>query len=176
MIHLLKDIFTPLSESSLEKKREEFDKLYLENAAFIRTSIYWMVRNQNIDDIVQDSFLKAWKKFDSFNNQSSFRTWLYRIAMNTTYDYLRKNKITPESEVDYEDRNEDNELKDLISKALFTLNLKHREAFILFYKFEYSQREVAQALSISEGTAKSRIYYAKEKFTTFLINNGVGNE
>lgn len=148
----------------------------MENAEFIRTSIYWMVRNQNIDDIVQDTFLKAWKKFDSFNRKSSFRTWLYRIAMNTTYDYLRKNKNYLESEVSSEISGDNNELKDLISKALHSLNLKHREAFILFYKFEYSQKEVAETLSISEGTAKSRIHYAKEKFTTFLKNNGVENE
>ncbi len=176
MIKILKDILTPLSEESLQEKKEVFNKLYYDNADFIRSAIYWMVRNQNVDDIVQDTFLKAWNKFDSFQNQSSFRTWLYRIAMNTTYDHLRKNKVTLENEIDSVSINEDSELKDLISKALLRLSLKHREVFILFYKFEYSQKEIAETLSISEGTAKSRIHYAKDKFTTFLKDNGVENE
>ncbi|WP_290733373.1 RNA polymerase sigma factor [Halobacteriovorax sp. JY17] len=176
MLKILKDIFTPLSDSSLEEKKEGFNKLYIDHAEFIRSSIYWMVRDQNIDDIVQDSFLKAWKSFDQFNNKSNFRTWLYRIAMNTTYDYLRKNKIRVESEVETQAPYEDKALKDLISQGILSLNLKHREAFILFYKFEYGQKEIAEILSISEGTAKSRIYYAKEKFTLFLKNNGVENE
>jgi len=176
LIKILKDILTPLSEESLQEKKEVFNKLYYDNADFIRSAIYWMVRNQNVDDIVQDTFLKAWNKFDSFQNQSSFRTWLYRIAMNTTYDHLRKNKVTLENEIDSVSINEDSELKDLISKALLRLSLKHREVFILFYKFEYSQKEIAETLSISEGTAKSRIHYAKDKFTTFLKDNGVENE
>ena len=177
MIKVLKDIFTPLSESSLEEKRKVFNQLYKDNAEFVRSSIYWMVRNENIDDIVQDSFLKAWKKFNGFNNDSSFRTWLYRIAMNTTYDYLRKNKVVLENDIDSQvGSDKDDTLKDLISKGLLSLNLKHREVFVLFYKLEYSQKEIAEILSISEGTAKSRIYYAKERFTTFLKDNGVEDE
>lgn len=177
MIKVLKGIFTPLSEASLEEKREEFNQLYKDNSEFIRSSIYWMVRSENIDDIVQESFLKAWKNFNRFNNESSFRTWLYRIAMNTTYDFLRKNNVLLENDIDAQaSKTKDDTLKDLITKGLLSLNFKHREAFILFYKLEYSQKEIAEMLSISEGTAKSRIYYAKEKFTTFLKDNGVEDE
>lgn len=176
MIKSLKNILTPLSTISPEEKKEVFNQLYYENADFVRSAIYWMVRDQNIDDIVQDSFLKAWRSFDSFEENSSFKTWIYRIAMNTTYDYLRKsakNKVEEAIEIE---SYENIPLQDLISHGIKLLNIKHRETFILFYKFGYTQKEISQILSISEGTVKSRIHHSKEKFTTFLNKNGVTNE
>jgi len=175
LIKTLKSIFTPLSFSCEEEKREVFNQIYLENQEFIRTTIYWMVRNQNIDDIVQETFLKAWNKLDTFNNKSSYKTWLYRIAMNTTYDSLKKHKEQSSDEIEAS-INTDNTLKDLITKGLLKLKAKHREVFILYYKLEYTNTEIAKLLGISEGTVKSRVHYAKEDFTKFLKENGVDHD
>ena len=67
-----------------------FKEQYLKEKSFVRSSIYWMVNSSDVDDLVQETFLKAWKCFKKFEAKSSFRTWVYRIAMNITYDYLKK--------------------------------------------------------------------------------------
>src|SRR3989442_7138401 len=63
--------------------------------------IYNMVRNeQDAWDLAQDGFLKAWKSVGKFRGQSSFYTWLYRIMMNVTIDWVRKKRIESQSEFD----------------------------------------------------------------------------
>ena len=157
---------------------EEFKQYYLDNRDFLRSSIYWMVRSDDVDDLVQATFVKAWQHYSSFKKESSFKTWIYRIAMNTTYDYLKKNKV-PTFDYDINEAaapKQDNDLRDLISKALFTMTPKHREVFILHYKLGYKIREIAKLQNNTEGTIKSRLHYARDKFTHFLKDNGVEHE
>jgi RNA polymerase sigma-70 factor (ECF subfamily) len=155
----------------LERFRLEYNK----NKDFVRYSIYHMVRSDVVDDLVQDTFVKAWKNYKKFKYDCSFKTWIYRIAMNTTYDYFRKHKhITQEGiENEYKD---DDDFKDLVTKGLMRLTIKQREVFILYYKLGYTMIEIANLLNVSEGTVKSRIHYAKNEFVIFLKDNGVHYE
>ena len=156
----------------------DFHKYYLETNHFVRTTIYWMVRSSIVDDLVQETYLKAWKSFKSFNHQSSFKTWIYRVAVNTTYDYLKQKRP---KKGQYEDPkcqqgHHELEIHDLITKGLNQMSFKHREVFILFFKLEMTISEISHFLNISEGTAKSRIHYAKKQFIEFLNRNGVHYE
>ena len=156
-----------------------FKKLYYQQRAFVRSSIYWMVRSDSVDDLVQDTFVKAWDKFDSFDQRSSFKTWIYRIAMNTTYDYLRKNKLESQKAKDYStpEFGDDGIInKDLISYGLKQLDENLREVFILYYKLDYSILEIAEVVSIPQGTVKSRLFRAREIFQKVLKENGVEDE
>ena len=175
MAFALKSIFNPLKKEIISL--EDFRELYLEHKDFVRNAIYWMIRNDNVDDLVQETFLKAYKSIESFKNESSFKTWIYRIAMNTVYDDLRKNKIRQvEVLIDKGYHDDHKGTKDLIDKAILNLSLDHREIFILFYKFGYSHEEIAKMLKLKVGTIKSRIHYAKESFTHFFIKNGANYE
>lgn len=182
MIKVLKNILViPQESKSEEETLEEFKQNYLENKDFLRSSIYWMVRSDDVDDLVQSTFVKAWQHYSKFKKSSSFKTWIYRIAMNTTYDYLKKNKNKVNSfdidEVPTSDILEEKEvLRDLITKALQVLNPKHREVFILHYKLGYKVSEIAKLQKIAQGTVKSRLHHAREQFTYFLKENGVENE
>jgi RNA polymerase sigma-70 factor (ECF subfamily) len=179
LIKTLKNILlTPEESSSKEEALEEFKQNYLETKEFIRLTIYWMIRSDEVDDLVQATFVKAWQHYKGFKRNSSFKTWIYRIAMNTTYDYInKKNKIKIDNNVtEFESHSQDNELRDLISQALLTLNLKQREAFILYYKLGYKTHEIASLLKTAEGTIKSRLHHAKVKFTYFMNENGVSDE
>lgn len=161
----------------MDQKLAQYKVHYQENNEFLRAAIYWMVRREIADELVQEAFVKGWKSFGKFKKEASFRTWIYRIAMNTTYDYLRKHG--KQIEVEYEElavEKKQEGLKDLISKALMKLNLKQREVFILYYKLEYTSKEISDLLDISEGTVKSRLHHAREIFKDFLKENGVDHE
>ncbi len=154
-----------------------FKTYYQEYQAFVRTVIYWTVRDAHVDDLVQETFLKAWKNFDRFKGESQFKTWIYRIAINTCYDYLRTKPKISDLEIDHQTARKENlELRDLITQGLSQLSEKHREVFILFYKLELTAVEISQILSTSEGTVKSRLHYAREQFVKFLKDNGVDDE
>lgn len=155
-----------------------FKEQYIKERNFVRSSIYCMVNSNDIDDLVQETFLKAWKSFDKFEKKSSFRTWIYRIAMNVSYDYLKKNKeeICQFSD-DLEDFKEANlEMTDLVSKGLMTLSLEQREAFTLHYQIGLTYLEAGELLDIPEGTVKSRVNSAKKVFINFLKENGISYE
>lgn len=170
MIRHLKNIFSSASEEELG---EEFKVYYDAHSRFIRMSIYWMVRSDRIDDLVQETFLKAWKAFHQFERKSNFKTWIYRIAMNCTYDYLKKESKYVNSDESFEEGASDsNDLKDLISKALKELPLKQREVFVLYYKFEYKINDIADLLKIAPGTVKSRLSISKKIFKDYIEANG----
>lgn len=142
-----------------------FKSHYLEERLFVRKVIYWMVRSDDIDDLVHDVFLKAWKSFSSFEQNSNFRTWVYKIAINTAYDYLKKSSpILTDSFDEIEDENASSlEIKDLIDKLLLSFSPVQREVFILFYKFGYTMHEIADLTGSSLGTVKSRLHYTRKK-------------
>ncbi len=73
---------------------EAFDQLVSRYRTRVFGMIYNMVHNeQDAWDLAQDSFLKAWKSIARFRGQSSFYTWIYRIVMNVTIDWLRKKQV-----------------------------------------------------------------------------------
>src|SRR3954452_18486587 len=88
-----------VSESDLVKRSqasdtEAFDELVIRYRTRVFGMIYNMVHSeQDAWDLAQDSFLKAWKSIGRFRGQSSFYTWIYRIVMNVTIDWLRKKQI-----------------------------------------------------------------------------------
>ncbi len=163
------DLFTPSKSLSLE----EFENLYLEHKEFVRNSIFWMVGNENANELTQDTFIKAWKNYSSFKGDSTFKTWIYRIAMNTAKDFLRKHTYAVEfSECDGGPNEMEIDQKQLVEMAIAKLSVAQREMFILFYKFEYSYREISDITQVKEGTVKSRIQKAKVIFSTFVKDNG----
>lgn len=177
MISKLLNIAMGKEVSSEEELLFRFKEYYLTERDFVRNAIYWMVRSDVVDDLVQETFVKAWKNFRKFEENSRFRTWIYRIAMNVTYDYLKKNSSNELKELtEVEIKGEDIALKDLIDKGLLQLTIEQREVFILFYKMNYKQSEIAELLKIPAGTVKSRLFHAREVFEKYLKENGVDHE
>src|SRR3954454_11079076 len=88
-----------VSETDLVKRCQEgdseaFDELVTRYRTRVFGMIYNMVHNeQDAWDLAQDSFIKAWKSIGRFRGQSSFYTWIYRIVMNVTIDWLRKKQV-----------------------------------------------------------------------------------
>ena len=147
--------------------------------------VYGMVRNrEDARDITQDAFVKAYNNLGSFREQSSFYTWLYRIAMNLAIDFLRKAKRRGESSFDEQIASKDadggideahtqdspsktlerKQLMGTIMDALEKLPATQREVLVLVELQDLTLQEASVLLDIPLGTAKSRLRLAKQKF------------
>jgi RNA polymerase sigma-70 factor (ECF subfamily) len=170
---------------------EAFDELVVRYRTRIFGMIYNMVHNeQDAWDLAQDSFVKAWNSIKRFRGQSSFYTWIYRIVMNVTIDWLRKkqvkgagtefddaiqlkeiepaSKTVPKPDALPYERMERTEIRAQIDNAIAQLSPEHR-AVILMKEIEDMQyREIAEALGCSIGTVMSRLFYARKKLQNLL--------
>lgn len=145
--------------------------------------VYNLTSNrEDTADLVQDSFIKAFQSINRFQGQSSFFTWLYKIAVNTTLSHLRKNKLRQffslekvqedgaTTEIlnqltDTSGADRDAYLKELqekLNEALQKLSIKHRTVITLFEIDGLSHAEIAEVMDCSEGTVRSRLHYAKQ--------------
>jgi RNA polymerase sigma-70 factor (ECF subfamily) len=142
-------------------------------------------------DLVQDTFLKAFTKLDSFQADSNFKAWICRIAANGAIDRIRRNKTRRADELDervgqhHLDEGkvpaigawgrtgplEETELGALgrrLLAALDTLPETHRQCVLLCDVHGYSYQEIADELAIPRGTVMSRLFYARKKLQVLL--------
>ncbi len=172
--------FFQISDSS-QNVEFDFERVYQQNQNYVRRCLYWMVGPEILDDLVQETFVKVWKHKKSFRKSADLKTWIYRIAINTAIDYLRKKKIETVPIASYQDQGSESDTKRLetsqmIDRAILKLPIKHRAVFNLFYKMELSVKEVSDTLKISEGTVKSRLHKARQIFIADLKKQGVNYE
>jgi RNA polymerase sigma-70 factor, ECF subfamily len=170
---------------------EAFDELVTRYRTRVFSMIYNMVHSeQDAWDLAQDSFLKAWKSIKRFKGRSSFYTWIYRIVMNVTIDWLRKrqvkggggefddsiqlkevepaSKTVPKAEALPHEMMERSEIRTRIDTAIAQLSPEQR-AVILMKEIEGMQyHEIAEAVGCSIGTVMSRLFYARKKLQNLL--------
>ncbi|MEG0464038.1 RNA polymerase sigma factor [Bacteroides sp.] len=129
------------------------------------------------DDLAQDTFIKAYTSLASFKNLSSFSTWLYRIAYNVFYDYIRSRKETADldaREVDVMNSTEQENVGQQMDvyQSLKMLKEVERTCITLFYMEDVSIDKIAGITGIPTGTVKSHLSRGKEKLATYLKRNG----
>ncbi|MGL4851686.1 MAG: RNA polymerase sigma factor [Phocaeicola sp.] len=163
----------------LLKNNRAFDTLVCKYQSPIRR--FFMnqtMGNQELsDDLAQEAFLKAYTHLSSFKNLSSFSTWLYRIAYNTFYDYIRSQKETMGLESWEVDMHHQTEQKNIghkmdLYKGLATLKEGERTCITLFYMEDLPIDKIVTITGIPSGTVKSHLSRGKEKLAHFLKNNG----
>ncbi len=155
-----------------EISREQAEAIFRENASNIYRIALFLSKSPTLaDDITQDTFLQAFRKFHSYNPELPIHPWLYKIALNTARNSLRKQKWlvflkdVPDNEGqnDVEDRILANELGDELWQEIQKLSLKSRELIVLHYYSELKLNEIAEILGIPLGTCKSRLNAALRK-------------
>jgi RNA polymerase sigma-70 factor (ECF subfamily) len=180
------------SESSLEDDKLVARAVKGDQAAFrelmdkYQKPLYFhvlkMVKDrEQVEDLVQEAFMKAFDNLGSYNTKYAFSTWLYRITTNHTIDYLRKKKLqtfsmnepvkTKDGEVQFQLKDEQAETdrsiirkqrQTIIHEAIENLPEKYRAVIELRHLQELSYDEIAEQLDLPLGTVKAHIFRARE--------------
>jgi len=166
-----------------------YEKLIRKHQGKIYGLIYNMTgNNADTEDLVQEVFVKAYQALGRFKGQSSFYTWLYRIAVNRTLNFVKKrnnratfslNDVDPGIETDptlLELATPDNpsrdammtDIQEKLNKALQSLSEKHRAVVVLHDVQGVPHEEIAKMLGCSSGTVRSRLFYARQQLQCML--------
>ena len=134
--------------------------------------------HDDADDIVQNTFIKAWLNIDSFQGKSKISTWLYRIAINETLTFLNKNRgtlislDTPEGAIAEQLESDTyfcgNRADALLQEAIARLPEKQRLVFNMKYYDEMKYEEISSILDTSVGALKASYHIAVKKIEDFL--------
>lgn len=146
-------------------------------------SLYWKIRHivlnhDDANDILQNVFIKAWKSLDDFQNKAKISTWLYRIAINESLDFIRKQKSSAVFEADTDDTLANRLMADdyfdgdetvaLLQQAIATLPEVQRVVFNLRYYDEMKYSEMSKMLNTTEGALKASYHIAVKKITEYF--------
>ena len=178
----------PISDQDLVQevrnvKRQAFTELMRRH----QQKIYWTVRrivvdHAEADDVTQETFVKAFLSLGDFRGDSSFYTWLYRIAVNMSLNAVRKRQVVeylreseiinrlfpqqvnPQQEVEFR------EVESQLQLAVATLPEKQRAVFVMRFFEEMSYEEIGKVLKTSVGGLKANYFHALKKVQEFLSN------
>ncbi len=166
-----------------------FDQLILKYRERLYSIIYNLCSNrEDAADLTQETFIKAFSSIKRFKGESSFYTWLYRIAVNSTLSYLKRNRMrhffsfeTINEEVSSSEIVEAlsikvksektalmNELQEKLNEALQKLSDKHRTVVVLYEIEGLSHHDISNVMECSVGTVRSRLHYAKQQLQAYL--------
>jgi RNA polymerase sigma-70 factor (ECF subfamily) len=166
-----------------------YDELIQRYQERIYATVYHMTSNhEDANDLAQDSFIKAFQALKSFKGGSSFYTWLYRIAVNKTINFLkqRKNRVHMSlNDLDFNTENNPDlvalisdktprrdaglkELSEKLNAALLKLSEPHRLVMVLHDVQGLSHEEVAEVMDCNIGTVRSRLFYARQQMQSLL--------
>lgn len=166
-----------------------FDFLVVKYRERLFSIVYNLTSNrEDAADLTQEAFIKAFSSIKRFRGKSSFFTWLYRIAVNTTLSQMKRHRLrrffslenlneeATSSEIietlseggKIERRSLANELQEKLNEALQKLSPKHRTVVILFEIEGLSHQEISEIMECSVGTVRSRLHYAKQQLQAYL--------
>lgn len=172
--------------------QDAFEQLVLDNQKRIYTLCLRMTGDpEDGQDLAQEAFLNAWRGLPGFKGDSSFATWVYRLAGNACLDFLRRKKrrqgVEGGPSMDDEesgwaepaDPRQDpegetlrRELKQVVEEGLAALPDHHRQVLVMRELSGLSYQEIGQALQLDLGTVKSRIARARLALKKYLEKNG----
>jgi RNA polymerase sigma-70 factor (ECF subfamily) len=168
-----------------------YDELVQRYQERIYATVYHMTSNhEDANDLAQDSFIKAYQALKSFKGGSSFYTWLYRIAVNKTINFLKQRKNRTHMSLNDLDFNTENnpdlvalisentprrdaglkELQEKLNAALLKLSEPHRLVVVLHDVQGQSHEEIAEIMDCNIGTVRSRLFYARQQLQSLLTD------
>lgn len=166
-----------------------FDELIVRFSPRVYGLVYHMTSNhEDTNDLSQEVFAKAYRSIKGFRGKSSFYTWLHKIAVNKTINFLKKRGRRYQISLDDVDSAIENdpvflemtagsdpvretglkELQKKLNEALMRLSANHRAVVTMFDIQGMPHAEIAKILGISEGTVRSRLFYAHRELQNYL--------
>jgi len=163
-----------------ETQRQGFAQLVSEYSE----RLYWQIRkmvlsHEDSNDILQDVFIKAWNHIDTFRGESKLSTWLYRIAINESITFVKKERARNNISLDDEDIFVANKLEGdtyfdgdeaqlLLQKSIAILPEKQRLVFQMKYFDEMKYEDMSEILGTSVGALKASYHHAVKKIENYL--------
>ena len=147
-----------------------FDKVYREYRDMIYNYIRVLVYDRQIaEDLTQEVFIRVFKSLGRFKGQSSLRVWLFKIAKNTAYTWMKKHLPIREAETDIDsekiaETEKDVDKKLMIQQAFEKLEHRDKTLIILRDHYAFSYREMADILELNEGRVKIGLHRARKAF------------
>lgn len=174
------EIISLLAAGQQERAFNEIVKNYSER-------LYWNVRrmvgsHEDADDLVQEIFIKIWAALSSFRGESQLFTWIWRISVNESLNFLRKQKVRAalsfQSITEMEERRIDSdpyfngtEAERLLMKSIAKLPTKQRMVFMMRYFDDMKYEDISEILDTSVGSLKASYHFAYEKIKGELKEN-----
>jgi RNA polymerase sigma-70 factor (ECF subfamily) len=184
----------PVEESVLVSRAREgdlaaYDDLVKRYQERIYATLYHMTSNhEDANDLAQEAFIKAFSALKSFKGGSSFYTWVYRIAVNKTINFLKQRKNKYQMSLDDLDFNVEHnpdlvalisdktprrelnltELQENLNVAMQKLSEPHRLVVTLHDVQGLSHEEIAKIIGCNIGTVRSRLFYARQQLQGYL--------
>jgi RNA polymerase sigma-70 factor (ECF subfamily) len=184
----------PVPETELVKRARRgdlpaYDELVRRYQERIYATIYHMTSNhEDANDLAQESFIKAFHALKSFKGGSSFYTWVYRIAVNKTINFIKQRKNRVHMSLDDLDFNAEHdpdlmalisdktprreinltELQEKLNEAMQKLSESHRLVVTLHDVQGLSHEEIAKIMDCNIGTVRSRLFYARQQMQAYL--------
>jgi RNA polymerase sigma-70 factor (ECF subfamily) len=170
---------------------QAYDELVRRYQERIYATVYNMTSNhEDANDLAQESFIKAFQALKSFKGGSSFYTWLYRIAVNKTINFLKQRKNRTHMSLNDLDFNAEHdpdlmalisdktprraagltELQEKLNAALMKLSEAHRLVVVLHDVQGQSHEEIAKVMDCNIGTVRSRLFYARQQLQGYLAD------
>src|SRR5205809_148055 len=166
-----------------------FDQLVVKYTPRLYGLVYNMTSNhEDTNDLLQDIFSKAYKAIRGFRGKSSFYTWIHSIAVNMTLNFLKKRGRRFQLSLDDVDAGVQNdkefmeatptisqvreadlsELQRGLNEAMMKLSDEHRDVFTMYHIQGMPHAEISKILRVSEGTVRSRLFYANRQLQNYL--------
>jgi RNA polymerase sigma-70 factor (ECF subfamily) len=178
-----------LVERAQQGEAAAFDQLVVKHSPRLYAMVYHMTSNkEDTHDLLQEIFSKAYRALPKFRGKSSFYTWVYTIATNMTFNFLKKRKRRSAWSLDHVDsgiqndeamidlshganpRQQSNvhELQKKLNEAMQALSEDHRAVVTMFDIQGMPHAEISKILKVSEGTVRSRLFYAHKQLQGHL--------
>jgi len=187
---------TVVEERVLVRRAQEgdlraFDELVRRYQERVYATVYHMTANhEDANDLVQEAFLKAYRALSSFKGDSSFFTWVYRIAINKTINFLKQRKNRSGMSLNDLDFNAEHdpdlvalvsektprrelgliELQEKLNAAMQKLSEIHRLVVTLHDVQGLSHEEISKIMDCNTGTVRSRLFYARQQMQGYLAD------
>ena len=177
---LLPDIAL-ISQVLIFGNRRAFDALVRKYQASVRRLLLNLTAGDEAlsDDLAQETFIKVYMALDTYKNRADFGTWLYRIAYNVFYDYIRSRKetclmdeVSSEVEMAYNQAPTESSVTADINEAMRLLRPDERTCVTLHLMEDLHLGKIVEITGIPIGTVKSHIARGKGKLATYLKKNG----
>lgn len=159
-------------------KRRAFEDMVSTYSRQLYWQIHYMLQNHDdTDDVLQNTFIKAWKGIDNFKGDSALSTWLFTIARNEALTFIKQKKMT--ASIDDEDFCEQgnfvadeyfdgNEAEAMLMQAVSALPPKQRQVFCMKYFDDKKYEEISDMVGTSIGALKASYHIAVEKISSFI--------